>query len=460
MVRGATSKGLTSAKLVLSKLTNCFLHCPLALVSQASERMATRQKTRKKQKEQEEKEQREAEQRQKELAEAVEYLDGRRADDGQERFWSAESAVRLRTFTTEERIKNSPEGQVWNPRFLLEAKEELERRRAALEEEERMQLEEEEEQRRAGEEREARVEKLKERIKHSISLPIQVRMAQAESEERLDGENGSRRMNEAEERRLQVASELEKLREGIKQSISSIQIPVERRTTEADKDQRRLELASGLEEVERLQEEEERGRVKSRERIKCTVSQFSIQVRSELNCTEPEGGDQRRMQLEAELEKSLEEDQAQQIQIPVAEPAGGQQLEEYQRVEQLEAELEEVERVQLEMVEEKKQRVASEEKRRIRGEERERIRLRLETVTKWLEKCDSDIRWQQEIFNRSNWPPIGPIGPMPAALAREIQSERQFERELERHFGFPPPTGGVGGSAGGEGGEAGGESEE
>ena len=90
--------------------------------------MATRQKTK------EQKGQKEAEQQQK-GAEAEEYLDERRAVDGQERFWSAESEVRLRTFDVEERIKNTPtsEGQASNKRYLLEAKAELERRKAVLE---------------------------------------------------------------------------------------------------------------------------------------------------------------------------------------------------------------------------------------------------------------------------------------------------------------------------------------
>ena len=97
--------------------------------------MATRQKTKEKKEQKEvEQGQKEAEQRQKE-AEAEEYLDERRAVDGQERFWSAESEVRLRTFDVEERIKNTPtlEGQASNKRFLLEAKAELERRKAVLE---------------------------------------------------------------------------------------------------------------------------------------------------------------------------------------------------------------------------------------------------------------------------------------------------------------------------------------
>ena len=69
------------------------------------------------------------EQAERKEAEAEEYLDERRVLDGQEKFWSQESEVRLRIFGSEERMKNSPEGQDWNPRYLVEAKAELERRR-------------------------------------------------------------------------------------------------------------------------------------------------------------------------------------------------------------------------------------------------------------------------------------------------------------------------------------------
>ena len=55
--------------------------------------------------------------------EADEFLDERRVLDGQERFWSQESEVRLRILAAEERVKMSPQGQDWNPRYLLEAKE-------------------------------------------------------------------------------------------------------------------------------------------------------------------------------------------------------------------------------------------------------------------------------------------------------------------------------------------------
>ena len=91
------------------------------LVVRKSERMATRQKKR----EQEQKKKREQEEKK---AEAEEYLDERRAIDGLERFWSLESPVRLRVLAAEEAIKNSPKGQVWNKRYVVEAKAELERR--------------------------------------------------------------------------------------------------------------------------------------------------------------------------------------------------------------------------------------------------------------------------------------------------------------------------------------------
>ena len=66
-------------------------------------------------------------------AKAEEFLDERRVLDGQERFWSQDSEVGLRILAVEEKVKNSPEGQDWNPRYLLEAKAELERRGVELE---------------------------------------------------------------------------------------------------------------------------------------------------------------------------------------------------------------------------------------------------------------------------------------------------------------------------------------
>ena len=96
--------------------------------------------------------QREREEKEEEEAEAEEFLYERRVLDGQERFWSQKSQVRLRILATEENIKNSPEGQNWNPRYLVEAKAELERRKEAEEKEE---------------ERRMRKEELKERIRQS-----------------------------------------------------------------------------------------------------------------------------------------------------------------------------------------------------------------------------------------------------------------------------------------------------
>ena len=145
--------------------------------------MATRQKRRK--------------QKEQELKEAENYLDQRRVQDGQERFWSAESGVRLRTFEIEERIKNTPtiEGKDSNPRFVLEAKAELERRKAVLAEEERREEAEVEEQRRVAEEKMRKREESRKRIKHrlhSISVSISVRSEV-----------------EADERRMQLEAELE-----------------------------------------------------------------------------------------------------------------------------------------------------------------------------------------------------------------------------------------------------------
>ena len=65
---------------------------------------------------------------------------------------------------------------------------------------------------------------------------------------------------------------------------------------------------------------------------------------------------------------------------------------------------------------EKKLLPASAEKRRLRGEERERIRLKLEKVTKWLEKIGCK------------------------ALTADLQSAIELERELERYFGYPPQS--------------------
>ena len=61
-------------------------------------------------------------------AEAEEFLDERRVADGKERFWSQTPEVMLRVLASEENIKNSQEGQRWNPRYLKEAKAELEKR--------------------------------------------------------------------------------------------------------------------------------------------------------------------------------------------------------------------------------------------------------------------------------------------------------------------------------------------
>ena len=70
----------------------------------------------------------------KKVAEAEEFLDEKRVVDGRERFWSAESSqVLLRTLAVEEAVANSQNlqtGKKWNPRFVLEAKTELERREA------------------------------------------------------------------------------------------------------------------------------------------------------------------------------------------------------------------------------------------------------------------------------------------------------------------------------------------
>ena len=95
---------------------------------------------------------------------AEEFLDERRVLDGQERFWSQESEVRLRILAAEERVKMSPQGQDWNPRYLLEAKAELERRREAELEEE----DEEEKRKRRKEESRERIKQGKEEVKERL----------------------------------------------------------------------------------------------------------------------------------------------------------------------------------------------------------------------------------------------------------------------------------------------------
>ena len=79
-------------------------------------------------------------QRNPELEKAEEFLDEKRVIDGEERFWSDKSEVRLlRTLAVEENVANSQDSQTgkkWNPRFVLEAKAELERRKAIQKEEE------------------------------------------------------------------------------------------------------------------------------------------------------------------------------------------------------------------------------------------------------------------------------------------------------------------------------------
>ena len=99
--------------------------------------------------------------------EAEEFLDEKRVLDGQERFWSQESEVRLRVLAAEERVKMSPQGQDWNPRYLLEAKAELERRREAELEEEDEEEEEEKRKRRKEESRE-RIKQGKEEVKERL----------------------------------------------------------------------------------------------------------------------------------------------------------------------------------------------------------------------------------------------------------------------------------------------------
>ena len=83
-----------------------------------------------------------------------------------------------------------------------------------------------------------------------------------------------------------------------------------------------------------------------------------------------------------------------------------------------------------------------EEKERKKQKREERLaenKLKLDRVGTWLRRCEVFMnvhtRWRQEIFQEK----IGPIGPQTEALKREIAAAIQLEKELEEHFGYPPP---------------------
>ena len=293
------------------------------LVVRKSERMATRQKKR----EQEQKKKREQEEKE---AEAEDFLLARRVEDGQVRPWSQESELRLRIQDVEDAIKNSPlgpQGQIWHQRYVVEAKEELERREA---EKERMEAELEEEER--------------------------------------------RQMEEEEEER-------------------------------------------------RLLSERKRGREKSRERVKHSISKLSIQVNSCLNVTKPVVEDERRMQIQTEL--AAEQLEARLDQVGEGPAAIMEEL--TPRRMELEA-LPEVDRVrrqlderlaeldiedQLDVEREKKQVKASEEKTRARQKKREQATLKFEERMEHL------------------------LGKIWAKLAKDIESARREEKEIEELSGYP-----------------------
>ena len=90
--------------------------------------MATRGRKKKEEEKRREEEEKQKEEEKRKEAEAEDFLDERRVADGKERFWSQTPEVMLRVLASEENIKNSQEGQRWNPRYPLEAKAELEKR--------------------------------------------------------------------------------------------------------------------------------------------------------------------------------------------------------------------------------------------------------------------------------------------------------------------------------------------
>ena len=90
---------------------------------------------------------------------------------------------------------------------------------------------------------------------------------------------------------------------------------------------------------------------------------------------------------------------------------------------------------QLERQRREEQKKAFDEKRRQREERRAENKLNLAGVETWLRESESHMRWWQEIFQEK----IGPIGPQPEALTREIAAAKQEEKELEEHFRYPPP---------------------
>ena len=97
----------------------------------------------------------------------------------------------MRILASEERLKNSLEGQDWNPRYLVEAKAELERRREGK-------LEDEKERKRRKEESKERIkrgkEESKERLKRSQGRgPVRPELKKTETETGTGTDSGEER---------------------------------------------------------------------------------------------------------------------------------------------------------------------------------------------------------------------------------------------------------------------------
>ena len=214
--------------------------------------------------------------------------------------------------------------------------------------------------------------------------------------------------------------------------------------------------------------ERKRGREKSRERVKHSISKISIQVKTRLNITKPVVEDERRMQIQTELAAEQtrldqvgeglaealrdvrvdimeEEDQMRMhvdeeqmktndisSQLPNRVRSGSpmtilepqeltprrmelEALPEVDRVRrQLEEKLAELDMEhQLDMEEEMEQRKASEEKARTRQKKRKQATLKFEERMEHL------------------------LGKIWAKLAKDIESARREEKEIEEFSGYP-----------------------
>ena len=199
----------------------------------------------------------------------------------------------------------------------------------------------------------------------------------------------------------------------------------ERKKAELEEERRQIE-----EEARRQFEEEEEQRRAAEERsreleisrpcIRQKLSRCEIPISLTARYREPD--QQRSEEVEAPMEQ--EEDEQEQ---------GGLLAEGEKTLEDL------YEEDQLEKQRREEQKKAFDEKRRQREERRAENKLRLEAVETWLRRYEVhmhvQMRWQQEIFQEK----IGPIGPQTEALRREIAAAIQLEKELEEHFGYPPP---------------------